>query len=64
MKRWVGAASVVCTCIEQTADRPSSGGGLDPVVSLSQLTVQLGVSVQTLYDLRNQARGPGVPRRP
>ena len=29
-----------------------------PVVTLSQLATQLGVSVQTLYDLRSQGRGP------
>jgi excisionase family DNA binding protein len=32
--------------------------GLDPVVTMSQLAAQLGVSVQTLYDLRSQGRGP------
>lgn len=31
---------------------------MDPVVTLSQLAAQLGVSVQTLYDLRCQGRGP------
>ena len=41
-----------------TAHRPSSEGRLDPVVTLSQLAAQLGVSVQTLYDLRSQGRGP------
>lgn len=42
----------------QTADRSFSEGGLDPVVTLSHLAAQLGVSVQTLYDLRSQGRGP------
>jgi excisionase family DNA binding protein len=42
----------------RTADRPSSEGGLDRVVTLSQLAAQLGVNVQTLYDLRSQGRGP------
>lgn len=28
------------------------------VVTLSELAAQLGVSVQTLYDLRSQGRGP------
>jgi len=32
--------------------------GLGPVLTLSQLAGQLGVSVQTLYDLRGQGRGP------
>ncbi len=32
--------------------------GLGPVLTLSQLAAQLGVSVQTLYDLRSQGRGP------
>ena len=31
---------------------------LGPVLTLSQLARQLGVSVQTLYDLRSQGRGP------
>ena len=31
---------------------------LGPVLSLSQLAAQLGVSVQTLYDMRCQGRGP------
>lgn len=32
--------------------------GLGPVVTLSQLASQLGVSLQTMYDLRSQGRGP------
>ena len=39
-----------------TPTTPSST--LDPVLTLSQLATQLGVSVQTLYDLRCQGRGP------
>ena len=31
---------------------------LGPVLTLSQLATQLGVTVQTLYDLRSQCRGP------
>jgi excisionase family DNA binding protein len=31
---------------------------LSAFVTLSQLASQLGVSVQTLYDLRSQGRGP------
>jgi excisionase family DNA binding protein len=46
------------TTQHQSADRSSFDGGLDPVVTLSQLAAQLGVSVQTLYDLRSQGRGP------
>ena len=30
---------------------------LGPVLTLSRLATQLGVSVQTLYDLRSQGRG-------
>jgi excisionase family DNA binding protein len=30
----------------------------EPVLSLSELAVRLRVSVQTLYDLRSQGRGP------
>jgi excisionase family DNA binding protein len=36
----------------------SSETALGPVVTLSQLAIQLGVTVQTLYDLRSQGRGP------
>jgi excisionase family DNA binding protein len=31
---------------------------LGSVLTLSQLAAQLGVTVQTLYDLRSQGRGP------
>jgi excisionase family DNA binding protein len=31
---------------------------LGAVLTLSQLAAQLGVTVQTLYDLRSQGRGP------
>jgi excisionase family DNA binding protein len=31
---------------------------LDTVLSLSELAARLGVSVQTIYDLRSQGRGP------
>jgi excisionase family DNA binding protein len=46
------------TAPRQAADRSSAEHRLDPVVTLSQLAAQLGVSVQTLYDLRSQGRGP------
>lgn len=36
----------------------SSETALGPVLTLSQLAAQLGVTVQTLYDLRSQGRGP------
>ena len=42
----------------QTRSHVSSEHRLDPVVTMSQLASQLGVSVQTLYDLRSQGRGP------
>ncbi|MBB6627612.1 helix-turn-helix domain-containing protein [Nocardioides sp. KIGAM211] len=32
--------------------------GLGSVLTLSQLAAQRGVTVQTLYDLRSQGRGP------
>ena len=35
-----------------------SEAALGPVFTLSELATQLGVSVQTLYDLRSQGRGP------
>ena len=31
---------------------------LDAVLSLSELAARLGVTVQTIYDLRSQGRGP------
>ncbi|MGY2702786.1 helix-turn-helix transcriptional regulator [Nocardioides sp. HB32] len=31
---------------------------IEPALSLKELTEQLHVSVQTLYDLRSQGRGP------
>lgn len=36
----------------------SAETALGPVLTLSQLAIQLGVTVQTLYDLRSQGRGP------
>jgi excisionase family DNA binding protein len=42
----------------QNLTHASSEPRLDPVVTMSQLAAQLGVSVQTLYDLRSQGRGP------
>jgi len=56
--RLVHLCGMETTTHRQTADRPSLEGGLDPVVTLSQLAAQVGVSVQTLYDLRSQGRGP------
>ena len=46
------------TTQRQTVLRSSSEPALDPVVTMSQLASQLGVSVQTLYDLRSKGRGP------
>ncbi len=59
-----GSARLAHLCdMETTAQRhtgngPSTAHGLDPVVTMSQLASQLGVSVQTIYDLRSQGRGP------
>ncbi|HET9501712.1 MAG TPA: helix-turn-helix domain-containing protein [Marmoricola sp.] len=39
-----------------TTTRPETR--LGPVLTLSQLATQLGVTAQTLYDLRSQGRGP------
>lgn len=51
-----GAAGLAhLVCMKTTT---LSESGLDSVVTLSQLATQLGVSVQTLYDLRSQGRGP------
>ena len=49
---------VETTTQRQTDLRSSSELVLDPVVTMSQLASQLGVSVQTLYDLRSKGRGP------
>lgn len=46
-------AHLVC----MTTTTPSETG-LGPVLTMSQLASQLGVTVQTLYDLRSQGRGP------
>lgn len=48
-----GLAHLVCMT---NTTHPESG--LGPVLTLSQLAAQLGVTVQTLYDLRSQGRGP------
>ena len=48
-----GLAHLVCM---ETTTHPEPG--LGPVLTLAQLAAQLGVSVQTLYDLRSQGRGP------
>lgn len=45
------------TAPRQTAS-DSTEHGLGPVITMSQLAAQLGVGVQTLYDLRSQGRGP------
>ena len=49
-----GLAHLVCM---KTTTHPEITA-LGPVLTLSQLAAQLGVSVQTLYDLRSQGRGP------
>ena len=36
----------------------TSTATLDTVLSLSELAARLGVTVQTIYDLRSQGRGP------
>jgi excisionase family DNA binding protein len=46
------------TAQRQTVPGASADHRLDSVITLSQLAAQLGVSVQTLYDLRSQGRGP------
>ena len=51
-----GAAGLAhLVCMKTTAHSETR---LSPFVTLSQLAAQLGVSVQTLYDLRSQGRGP------
>src|SRR3712207_676698 len=49
----VGLAHLVCMT---TTTHPETA--LGSVLTLSQLATQLGVSAQTLYDLRSQGRGP------
>ena len=51
-----GAAGLVHLVGLQTTTRPDAA--LGAVLTLSQLAAQLGVTVQTLYDLRSQGRGP------
>lgn len=52
--RAVGLVHLVCM---KTTTHPETTT-LGPVLTLSQLAAQLGVTVQTLYDLRSQGRGP------
>lgn len=61
--RWASAGrahlSVMDTATRTHQDSHATDGpGLGPVLSMSQLAEQLGVAVQTLYDLRSQGRGP------
>jgi excisionase family DNA binding protein len=42
----------------EPADHLGMGGAFEPALSLKELAAQLHVSVQTLYDLRSQGRGP------
>lgn len=51
-----GAAGLVHLVCMKTTTPPETG--LGAVLTLSQLAAQLGVTVQTLYDLRSQGRGP------
>lgn len=51
-----GASRLVHLVGMETTSRPTTA--LGPVLTLSQLATQLGVSTQTLYDLRSQGRGP------
>ena len=51
--RAAGLTHLVCV---KTTTHPETG--LGTVLTLSQLATQLGVPVQTLYDLRSQGRGP------
>jgi excisionase family DNA binding protein len=40
-----------------TNDSPDPAG-VEPILSLPELASRLGVTAQTIYDLRNQGRGP------
>lgn len=51
-----GAAALAHLLCVETPTQPATA--LGPVLTLSQLAAQLGVTVQTLYDLRSQGRGP------
>jgi excisionase family DNA binding protein len=42
----------------ESGDGVVIGGVFEPALSLKELAEQLHVSVQTLYDLRSQGRGP------
>lgn len=43
---------------DSATDTVRHHGSFEPALTLSELAVQLCVSVQTLYDLRSQGRGP------
>jgi excisionase family DNA binding protein len=51
-----GAARLAHLVCMKTTTHPETE--LGSVLTLSQLAIELGVSVQTLYDLRSQGRGP------
>jgi excisionase family DNA binding protein len=63
VSRPLSAARAHLCCMDTaTSHQPgieaAAEDGLGPVFTTSQLAAHLGVSVQTLYDLRNQGRGP------
>lgn len=47
-----------CGLAHLTVMADIDASGIEPVVSLSELAARLGVSPQTIYDLRSQGRGP------
>ncbi len=46
------------TKITRTGSTAENDGRLEPALTLSELAARLSVSVQTIYDLRSQGRGP------
>ena len=53
--RWLSARPAHLRDMETTNAHPAA---LEAVLSISELAAELGVSVQAIYDLRSQGRGP------
>ena len=55
LTRWLSARPAHLRDMETTNPHPTA---LEVVLSISELAADLGVSVQSIYDLRCQGRGP------
>ncbi len=55
---WLGHLLGMDTKISRTGSTAGTHEALEPALTLSELAARLSVSVQTIYDLRSQGRGP------